>query len=86
MILARINDPSNTVEDILAMPEKEAEKSVTTIDFLFANPGESDAQAVELEPGEYAIVCFIPVGTTPDQDGEGPPHVMKGMYAQFTVE
>ena len=86
LILARINDPSKTVEDILDMPEKEQESAVTVISFLFAQPGESDAQAFELEPGEYAMVCFVSVGTTPEKDGTGPPHVAKGMYGQFTVE
>ena len=87
MILARINDPDNTVEDILDMPEDEQEGAVTTVEFLFALPGESDAQAVDLQAGEYAIVCFSPVGTTgPETQGDGPPHVAKGMYDQFTVE
>ncbi|MCU1369795.1 MAG: hypothetical protein JWO77_989 [Ilumatobacteraceae bacterium] len=53
------------------------------------------------EPGRYAIVCFIPVGVDPQEyldasqanpDGPpeipnaGPPHFMKGMYTEVTVE
>jgi len=52
------------------------------------------------EPGRYAVVCFIPEGVDPqeymaaaEQSGDGPPdveggppHVAKGMYAEFTVE
>jgi len=86
-ILARLNDPSQNVEDILKLPEKEAEKSITSVGFLFAEPGGSDAQTFQLEPGTYGVVCFVSVGTTsPDKRGEGPPHALEGMFAQFTVE
>jgi hypothetical protein len=43
-----------------------------------AAPGDSAETTLELEPGRYAALCFIP---TPD----GVPHVMKGMSHAFTV-
>ena len=86
MIIARFKDPSQTIEELIELPEKEAEKAVTTLGFMFANPGEGDIQTFDLEPATYGTVCFIPVGTTPDKDGEGPPHAFEGMTAQFTVE
>ena len=59
----------------------------------FAAPGESDTLFVDLEPGRYVIVCFLPVGATPDnmealESGElqGPPHFTEGMVEEFTVE
>ena len=33
-------------------------------------------------PGEYAMVCFIPVGGAED----GPPHFTQGMVQEFIVE
>ena len=52
------------------------------------------------EPGRYAVLCFIPVGadpqvvadamaseaTGPPDMGDGPPHVMEGMYGEVVVE
>lgn len=42
-------------------------------------PGQSaDLALINLEPGVYTIVCFIP-------DGHGVPHIVNGMVAQFEV-
>jgi uncharacterized cupredoxin-like copper-binding protein len=41
-------------------------------------PGATSAAVVDLTPGAYVFVCFIP---SPD----GTPHVMKGMTRAFTV-
>lgn len=41
-------------------------------------PGESAEVTQVLEPGEYALVCFVP---SPD----GKPHIMKGMMKALTV-
>ena len=49
-------------------------------------PGESDTTFMELEPGRYAAVCFIPQGTTQDTEGSGPPHHTLGMLGELTVE
>ena len=53
------------------------------------------------EPGRYVMLCFIPVGADPDvvatamaggpsdgppDLGDGPPHAVEGMVAEFTVE
>jgi hypothetical protein len=45
------------------------------------------------EPGRYAIVCFLPVGSDdsilesegPPEGESGPPHVSQGMFAELTV-
>jgi uncharacterized cupredoxin-like copper-binding protein len=41
-------------------------------------PGSSGALTMVLQPGNYAVVCFIP-------DSKGVPHVMKGMAKALTV-
>jgi uncharacterized cupredoxin-like copper-binding protein len=43
-------------------------------------PGQTSDATVTLEPGNYAIVCFVPTpGATPV------PHIMKGMFSALTV-
>jgi hypothetical protein len=41
-------------------------------------PGESSAAMLDLETGNYALICFIPAK-------DGVPHVMKGMIRPLTV-
>jgi hypothetical protein len=76
------------LEQLMALPEEEAMELVTPQgEPAFAAPGEESYAVVDLAPGEYVAVCFIPVGTT-GEDGppaEGPPHAVHGMVAGFTV-
>lgn len=41
-------------------------------------PNGTSEATMELEPGSYALVCFIP-------SGDGVPHIMKGMIKPITV-
>lgn len=45
---------------------------------IAAGGGDDEAVTFDLEPGRYALVCFLP-------DSDGTPHAMKGMVAEFTV-
>lgn len=49
--------------------------------FGFATPGLTSNAVLEepLPPGNYVLLCFLP-------DAEGTPHVVSGMYSEFTVE
>ena len=85
--LARINDDvTMSVQELVALPQEQAMTMVTFSGGAFAEPAASDTTFVELEPGRYAAVCFIPQGTTHDTEGSGPPHTALGMLAEFTVE
>lgn len=85
--LARINEGvTQSVEELLAMPEDQLLTMVTPIGAAFAMPGESDTVFMEMDAGRYAAVCFVPQGTTHDMEGSGPPHAMLGMVTEFTVE
>jgi hypothetical protein len=89
MLLMRIEEEGLTVDDLLKMPEKQAMKKVTFVRAMFAPPGDSDTETFDLEAGEYAVVCFIPVGSTSMEEAEsakGPPHAMQGMRAQISVQ
>jgi hypothetical protein len=72
-----------SVEDILALPEKKADKLFDPNEGtgMYAPVGESGYSTIDLKPGTYAYVCFIPVGGKKS----GKPHAMEGMYGSFTV-
>jgi hypothetical protein len=44
-------------------------------------PGETGWVSIELPPGEYAMICFIP-----SPANEFKPHVALGMFKAFTVK
>ena len=75
---------SMSVEAILALPEKKADKlfDPSTGGGMYAPAGESGYMTIDLKPGKYVYACFIPVGGKHD----GKPHAMKGMYGTFTVQ
>ena len=59
----------------------------------FAAPGTEGYTAMELEPGRYMAICFLPEGATPEnlpklESGEidGAPHFTLGMISEFSVE
>jgi hypothetical protein len=43
-----------------------------------AAPGDDETVTFDVEPGNYALVCFIPTA-------DGTPHLMHGMQHEFTV-
>lgn len=87
IIVMRKNDGvTASAQELLAMPEEEAMTMASQVGAAFAAPGKTSGTVVDLTPGDYVAVCFIPVGTTGlDVEGEGPPHFMEGMVAEFTV-
>lgn len=90
MVLLRKRDGvTESFEELLQLPQEEAMSKVEFAGVAFAAPGEQDGVnyvVTDLQPGEYAMVCFIPVGTTSEESfGDGPPHFTQGMLAEFTV-
>lgn len=96
-VMLRINDDGPGLDELLQMPEEEAEKLTEFLGVVFAPPGENASAVMDLTPGRYAMVCFIPVGTTsmealetgsPEEgtDEGGPPHFTEGMATEFTVD
>lgn len=67
------------LDELLASGEEPSEEDAQEIGGTFAPPGEGGVYAnTELEPGSYAVVCFIP-------GPEGKAHHELGMKTTFTV-
>lgn len=76
-LVMRINDDVTlSVEELLALPEEEAQTMTTFAGIAFAFPGEVGYTVLDLTPGRYVALCFLPEGATPEvisQLPEGPP-------------
>lgn len=96
MVIHRKNDGvTETFDQLLALPQEQAEQKVSFFGYADAQPNEEGHAVADLKPGQYQIVCFIPVGSTPEaekaaQDAEkeieGAPHFTRGMETEFTVK
>lgn len=106
LVAMRIPDEeTRSVEELLALPQEElfavfgGEPEPATV--ILAAPGETDMPGAVVgdgtitEPGRYAILCFIPVGSDPSildpeaegpPEGDAPPHAVHGMWAELIVE
>ena len=77
---------TESLDEIFAGPEEEIFGKITPVNAAFAPPGESDTVSWNLQrPGNYAVICFIPVGSVGETEGDGPPHFVEGMVQEFTV-
>jgi hypothetical protein len=81
-ILRRNDGVSESFDEILQLPEDQADAMIEFKTAAFASPGEQGSTLATLDPGDYVMVCFLPVGGAED----GPPHVSEGMVKEFTVE
>ena len=69
-----------TTADLLRASGPDLPQEVTFIGAATVTAGnERDLVLVDLDPGEYTLVCLFP-------DPEGIPHLAQGMEATFTVE
>jgi hypothetical protein len=90
-IMRKADGVTQSWEEILALPQEEAEALVVQVGGTFApRKGTKGVAVVELVPGDYVVTCFVPTGTSISADGEftagtGVPHFMGGMLQEFTV-
>jgi hypothetical protein len=98
MVLFRRKDgEAMTFDQILAIEDQsEAEKHMDFIAGTGGDPGSDEPlyAVTDLQAGDYVMVCFIPVGSTPEalraaQEAskpiEGRPHFTEGMKAELKV-
>jgi hypothetical protein len=82
LILAPI-DPGRTIDEVREFIE--TEEGAPPFDFAAATftavvgPGQSQIVGVDLDPGDYALICFIS-----DREGS-PPHALLGQVAEAEV-
>jgi hypothetical protein len=74
--------PGKTVHDVIeSIEDRNAEQAGVPIGGVTPmSVGETNWVSVDLEPGSYGLICFIP-----DQRGDGKPHFMHGMTKEFEV-
>lgn len=86
VVIAR-KDPGVTATAEELVNDPAGESQVTTLNDVNADPGTADYVVVDLEPGEYIMVCFVPMGlaSMDDEPTTAPPHYTAGMVADFTV-
>ncbi len=80
VIFRRAEGATETLDELLELPEEEAMAKMEFTGVAWGGPGRTTYTVVDLEPGTYFAVCFIPVG-----GADGPPHFMEGMSGTFTV-
>ncbi|MGH2690202.1 MAG: hypothetical protein ACRDKW_15560 [Actinomycetota bacterium] len=87
---------TDSLDSLLAIEEQEeAAAKIEPVGYLGGvHPGDQEFLLADLTAGDYAVVCFYPVGTTPEKFAaeEAEPgqlgddaHFTKGMRAEFRV-
>jgi uncharacterized cupredoxin-like copper-binding protein len=84
-ILTRKAGVTDSFDKILSLPEEQGKAKADSVTSADSNPGKSGYTAVDLKPGSYIVVCFVPKGSTGDKPGDGPPHFTLGMKQEITV-
>ena len=86
VLLLRVNDgQTGTLDDLLALPGADLAARVRPVADVVARPGTTNTSLVQLEPGRYVAVCYVPVGSKRGAVGEGEPHLAEGMATEITV-
>jgi hypothetical protein len=89
LVVQRIKG-DETMQELLELPEKQAEKKLEFVGATFAEQGATSYLYVDLKkPGRHGAVCFLPVGSTDAEaieHADGPPHAAEGMATEFEVE
>jgi hypothetical protein len=81
VLFKRADGVTDSIDDLLALPEDELMSKVAFTGVTFGAPGTTNYVAVDLEPGTYFLLCFLPQGGGED----GPPHFMAGMKHTLEV-
>ncbi len=90
-IVQRNDGVTTPIAEFLGLSEERQDEQLVSIEPEdFADPGDLAIAIADLRPGDYALVCELPVGTTSafeaDDNGGAPAHASQGMVHEFTVE
>lgn len=84
LIFRKVDGVTESFEAIFSGSQEESEGKIEFAAATGAEPGDEGSTLSDLEAGDYAMVCFVPVGAPAVEDG--PPHATQGMIQEFTVE
>ena len=90
VVASKKDGVTENFDELLKLPEEEAMEKINMMGAAFAPAkGDQGLLVADFEPGDYAALCFIPTGTMmqdgQETQGDGPPHFVQGMKAEFTV-
>jgi hypothetical protein len=92
VVLERIQQgETRSVEEIVALPQKEEGDLLDYLGSAFAPPGLGNWTVVDLSAGRHAALCFIPTGATTSEvvsgqvDDTTQLHATQGMFAEMQV-
>jgi hypothetical protein len=88
MRVFRIQDgESRPFTVLIGLPQAQRDQVLASITpTISASPGSTEAEIIKLAPGRYGVACLKPRGSTPTQDGTGPPHATLGESGEFAVQ
>lgn len=96
--IIRVNaDVTLTLDELLALSEEESATMTTFVGIAFAFPGTVGQTVVDLTPGRYVALCFLPENADPEMISQmggpedtapagnefGPPHFTLGMVHEL---
>jgi len=81
VLFKRAEGVTESLDELLQLPQDQAMGKMQFTGVAFGSPGTTNYVTVDLEPGTYFIVCFLPQGGGED----GAPHFMSGMQHTITV-
>jgi hypothetical protein len=81
VLFKRADGATESLDDILQLPEEEMMSKVMFTGVTFGGPKTTNYVSLDLTPGTYFLLCFLPQGGGQD----GPPHFMAGMKQTIEV-
>lgn len=80
VLFKRAEGVTESLDELLELPEEEMGAKLAFTGVTFGAPKTTNYVAVDLEPGTYFLICFIP-----QAGNDGPPHFMAGMKETIVV-
>jgi len=86
-LIVRINDGvTEPFTALLDLPPEQRAQAATALGSVEVDPGQVDTVFLRLTPGRYGTADFLTQGTARlDAPGNGDPHYLQGLQAEFTV-
>jgi hypothetical protein len=86
LVMRRADGESASFEELLSLGEEEAAGRIEFVGAAFAaSEGDESVAYLDLTPGDYVAVCFVPVGGGEDEGPDTVTHHDEGMVHEFTV-